>query len=155
METTTFIEKFKKNGHVFETEITVERTPGNLGELRMTRGRYFDYIGDSITSANNVKVTFKTSGGTTWTDEYTEIVTPSGRGCVIAFQSGSELMSFIPNSGKALITGCWKKYGSYRGHAVGYFRGNNLNPNSRARVYHTCCAHLYDAAVGGTKYQAA
>lgn len=159
MTTTTFIEKRKKNGHEFLTEITVETTPGNLSELRMVRGRYWDYTGDHITACNNVKVTIKpiyagqVSEG--WTDTFTEVVTPTGKGVIVHFESGPEMMGFIPNTGKALIHGCWKKYGQYRGHAVGYFRANKLNVNTKSRVYHTCPAHLYDAAKGGTTFKAA
>jgi hypothetical protein len=145
MDNMTFTETRKRNGHTFETTITVERTPSSLGELRAVRGRYWDYMGDSITEAYTVKVTF--GGLSTWTDTYTEVVTASGRGCVINFQDGPELMAFIPNSGKALITGCWKKYGMYRGHAVGYLRAYGFRPESK-KVDHTCCARIYNAAKG-------
>lgn len=145
METTTFIERHKKNGHVFETTVTVERTPSSLGELRAVRGRYWDYMGDSVTEAYTVKVTF--GGLSTWTDTFTEVVTPSGRGCVISFESGPELMAFITGD-KALITGCWKKYGMYRGHAISYLRAYRFRPESKSKVDHTCCARIYAAAKG-------
>lgn len=161
MSTETFIQTRKNKVASFRTSITIERTPASLAEHRARRGRWFDYVGDAVTECNKVKITqtgldhttlsdgvTHPSGGSTYTEEYFEIVTAHGRGVIISFQSGDELMAFIPNSGKALIQGCWKKYGQYRGHACAYLSGNKLNVNSRAKVDHTCAARIYDAAVG-------
>lgn len=154
METTTFTESRKtKVASTWTTEITVSREPAYLSKYRAERPRWLDYVGDSVTSCNQVSVTRVTSYPSghqdTTTDSYFEVVTPYGKGCVIDFQSGSELEAFIPNTGtKALITGCWKKYGKYRGHSVGYMRANKLNVNSRAKVEHTCPAKIYAAASG-------
>lgn len=161
METTTFISTRKRNGHTFQTEVTVTRTPGSVSELRMTRGRYWDYMGDHITEVSKVTVSQRNiySNGdvedTSYDTTYTEIVTPFGKGCIIDFESGPELCGFIPTTGKALIYGCWKKYGQYRGHAIAWFKAHKLNVNTKSRVYHTCPAHIYDAAKGGNTYKAA
>ena len=164
MSTQTFVETRKNRVAKFNTSVTVERTPANLSEHRARRGRWFDYVGDHVTECYQVKVTFKTldhttlndgvthpSGGSEWTDTYFEIVTPFGRGTVFSFQHGDELIAFIPTSGKALIEGCWKKYGQYRGHGVGYMRANGLNVNSKAKVEHTCLAQIYSAAARGKR----
>lgn len=148
MTTTTIIEKSKNKVTSWETTITVTREPATLSEYRMERARWFDYVGDQVTSCTKVTVTFQSGTLSTWTDTYFEIVTPAGKGVVIDFQSGSELEAFIPNSGKALIYGCWKKYGKYRGHAVGYMRANGLKVESRAKVEHTCPAKIYAIAAG-------
>lgn len=144
---TTFIETIKRLGSV-TTAITVSREPVNLTKYRFERPRWFDYIADHITECFTVTVSFRT-GTTTWTDTYFEVVTPYGKGCVIDYEHSSELEAFIPNSGKALIHGCWKKYGSYRGHAVSYMRAHKLNVNSRTKVEHTCPAKIYSIAAGG------
>jgi hypothetical protein len=151
MNTQTFVETHRNRVAKFNTSVTVERTPATLSEHRARRGRWFDFVGDHVTECFKVKATFTSlnhttrhdgvthpSGGSTWTDEYFEIVTPAGRGLVYSFQDGDELIAFIPNTGKALIEGCWKKYGKYRGHGVGYMRANRLNVNSKAKVDHTC-----------------
>jgi hypothetical protein len=148
METLTFTETSKNMVHTWTTEITVSREPASLSKYRMERARWFDYVGDHVTSCNKVSVTFSGGDVTPVTNFYFEIVTPHGKGCIIDFEGGSELVAFIPNSGKALITGCWKKYGKYRGHGVGYMRANRLNVNSRTKVEHTCPAHVYDEASG-------
>lgn len=159
----TFVETHKNKVARFQTQITVERTPATLSEHRARRGRWFDCVADHITACFRVKVTYTSldyttlsdgvthpSGGSTHTNEYFEIVTPFGRGAVISFQHGDELECFVPTSGKALITGCWKKYGQFRGHAVGYLRANRLSASSKAKVDHTCCAAIYAGAVGTT-----
>jgi hypothetical protein len=161
MNTTSFVKTRKNKIASFRTAVTVERTPATLSEHRARRGRWFDFVGDYVTECFKVKVTFTTidhttfrdgethpSGGSVHTDEYFEIVTPFGRGCVVPFQSGDELECFIPSSGKTLITGCWKKYGQYRGHSVAYLAANQLSVNSKSKVDHTCCVRIYDAARG-------
>jgi hypothetical protein len=149
MTPTTFVETSKNKVHTRTTDFTVSREPATFSNHRMERARWFDYVGDHVTSCFKVTVTTKTEHSPAYTETYFEIVTPSGKGVIIDFQSGSELMSFIPNDGsKALIYGCWKKYGSYRGHAVGYLRANRLNPNSKSKVEHSCPAHLYAVASG-------
>lgn len=146
MNTETFVEKRTRNGHTFETTITVERTPASLSEHRMLRHRWFDYVVDHITECFEVKVTMK-SGLSEWTDTFFEIVTPAGRGAVVMFKDHSEIDAFIPNSGAPLIHGCWKKYGQYRGHAISYMRAHKLNVNSK-KVDHTCPARIYAIAAG-------
>lgn len=148
MTSTTFVETSKNRLTSWTTEITVSRERVSLSKYRMERPRWFDYVGDHVIECFKVTVSFG-KGESSWNDTYFEVVTPFGKGCVIDFQDGSELAAFIPNSGKALITGCWKKYGSYRGHAVSYLRGNHLNPNSRTKVEHTCLAKIYNIASGG------
>jgi hypothetical protein len=153
MDTSTFTETRKtKVTNTWTTGITVSRESVSLSKHRMERARWFDYVGDSVTGCNKVTVTVVTSYPSghqdSYTDTYFEVVTATGKGCIIDFQSGSELMAFIPNIGKALIHGCWKKYGSYRGHAIGYMRANKLNVNSRSKVEHTCPAKLYAIAAG-------
>ena len=143
---TTFIETSK---NTLSTAITVSREGVSLSKYRMERPRWFDYVGDHVSECFKVSVTFRVGDSTTWTDTYFEVVTPFGKGCVIDYDHGSELEAFIPNSGKALIHGCWKKYNSYRGHAVSYMRANKLNVNSRAKVEHTCPAKIYNIASGG------
>lgn len=156
METTTFIDTRKKNGHSFQTEITVERTPRTEP---LPEGRWLDTIGrDNITAVYNVRVSQRSifsSGpeGSAYVENYIEVETPHGKGCVIQFVDYNEMSAFIPKSGKALITGCWKKYGWYRGHAIAWMKAHKLNVNTRSRVDHTCCARIYDEAVGGTKYR--
>lgn len=148
MNIETFTETRKNKVTSWATTITVRREPATLSEYRARRGRWFDYVGDHVTACFNVIVTFTDSFGRSDTETYYEIVTPAGRGVVISFQDGDELEAFIPNTGKALIYGCWKKYGQYRGHAVGYMRANHLNVNTRSRVEHTCPAKLYAIAAG-------
>ena len=149
MTPSTFVETSKNKVHTWTTSFIVEREPASLSNHRMERARWFDHVGGSVTACNKVTVTTKTEHSNPYTETYFEIVAPSGRGCVIDFQSGSELEAFIPSDGsKALIYGCWKKYGSYRGHAVGYMRANRLNVNSKAKVEHTCPAKLYAVASG-------
>ena len=157
MTTTTFTEKTVHRGHTSLTEITREVTPGSISELRAVRGRWWDYVGDAVSAVNRVKVSFRSiyegsSYSEVRSEEYIEVITPQGKGVVVFFDAGPEMEGFVPNKGKALIYGCWKKYGRYRGHAVGYFRSLKLSPDSKAKVYHTCPAHIYDAAVGGNKY---
>lgn len=159
--TATFVETTKNRVATFKTTVTVERTPATLSESRIRRARWFDYVADAVTECWKVKVTFKHLSTVTaektidnldsgWTDEYFEIVTPYGRGCVVLYADKrcDELECFIPTSGKALIFGCWKKYGKYRGHAVGYLRANKLSADSRSKVEHTCPAAIYKAAIG-------
>jgi hypothetical protein len=155
METLTFTETRKSKvlpDNTWTTEITVSREPATLSKYRMERARWYDYVGDHITACNKVTMTRVTSYPSGHTDEvtetYFEVVTPTGKGKVTDFQGGSELEAFIPNSGKALITGCWKKYGKYRGHSVGYMRANKLNVDSRSKVEHTCPAKIYAIASG-------
>lgn len=160
MDTQNFVETSKNKVASFRRNVTVVREPATLSEHRARRGRWFDYVGDSVTECFKVTITFTSvdhttlgdgmthpSSGSTDTVTYFEIVTPFGRGCVISFSDRDELDCFIPNTGKALVTGCWKKYGSYRGHAVAYLKANRLSPSS-SKVQHTCLAVIYDAARG-------
>jgi hypothetical protein len=152
MTPSTFVETSKNRAGSWTTKITVSREPVNLTKYRMERPRWFDYVGDVITECFKVTVTFGEEClgcHAPWTDTYFEVVTPYGKGCVIDYEHSSELEAFIPNSGKALIHGCWKKYGSYRGHAVSYMRAHKLNVNSRTKVEHTCPAKIYNIASGG------
>jgi hypothetical protein len=153
MNTQTFTEARKtKVTNTWTTEITVVREPADLAKYQTEQARWFKTVGQHITSCNLVTVTMVTAYPSghrdSFTETYFEVVTPSGKGCVIDFQSGSELTAFLPKTGKALIYGCWKKYGHYRGHAVGYMRGNKLNVNSRSKVEHTCPAKIYAIAEG-------
>jgi len=148
MTPSTFVETSRNKVTSWTTEITVSREPISLSKYRMERPRWFDYVGDHITECFKVTLTF-TTNSTTWTDTYFEVVTSAGKGCVIDYEHSSELEAFIPNSGKALIHGCWKKYGKYRGHAVGYMQANKVNVNSRTKVEHTCPAKIYNIAAGG------
>lgn len=146
---TTFTETTKRRGITSTTEITVTREPATLSEHRMLRHRWFDYVGDAVTACFKVTATFKAGAVTTWTNVYFEIVTATGRGVVSMFDTHSEIDAFIPNNGSpALAHGCWKKYGMYRGHCVGYLRANHLSPDSRKRVEHTCPAKIYAIAAG-------
>ena len=147
MATKTFVERTRKHGH--ETTVTVETFGSALGELRAERGRYWDYVGDHVTLAREVKVSFRNELGGEFHDSYVEIETPFGVGCLVKFRdTGYELMAFVPHTGPALVHGCWKKYGSYRGHAVSWLRGKGLNVNSRTKVQHHCPLALYRAAAG-------
>jgi len=153
METLTFTETRKtKVASTWTTSYIVTREPASPSKYRMERARWFDYVGDHITASNKVKVTRVTSYPSghqdSFEETYFEVITPTGKGKVTDFQGGSELEAFIPNTGKALITGCWKKYGKYRGHSVGYMRANRLNVDSKAKVEHTCPAKIYAIASG-------
>lgn len=145
--TTTFIETYKNRVATFETKITVERKPASLSESRMARARWFDHVADHVTECFDVTVTFE-SGTSKWTETFFEIVTPSGRGCILRFNGAAEeLYAFVTNEGKGMIFGCWKKYGRYRGHAVGYLRAHGLKAESK-KVDHTCIGAMYAAASG-------
>lgn len=149
MATTTFVETRRNKIATFTTKITVVRTPATLSEKRMIRARWFDYVGDSVTACFNVEVTMDHGHGSTYTDKFFEIVTPTGRGCVVAYGDGSEELNvFIPNTGKALLYGFWNKHGHKVGHAGAYVRANRLNADSRSRCEHTCPLTIYNAARG-------
>ena len=150
MNATTFVETTKNKFATFTSTITVKTTPATLSERRMVRARWFDYVGDHVTACNTVEVTVDHGNGAVRTETFFEIVTPTGKGCVTILRDHEELDVFIPNSGKALIYGFWKKHGHMVGHAGYYVRANRINASSRAKVDHTCPARIYAAAAGKT-----
>lgn len=153
--TTTHTMKTRKSGRTFTTRVTVTRTPASLSESRMLRSRWFDYCHEFVTEVNQVEVHLASADyeDEGWTTTYLEIVTPNGRGCIVKFSHGEELMAFVMNSGKALAHGMWKKYGSRRGHCCAYLRAMNINPNSRTKVTERCPAALYATVRGeGSKW---
>ncbi len=146
--TATFVETTKNKFATWTSTITVKTTPATLSERRMVRARWFDYVGDHVTACNNVEVTVDHGNGAVRTETFFEIVTPAGKGCVTILRDHEELDVFIPNSGKALIYGFWKKHGHMVGHAGYYVRANRVNASSRTKVHHTCPARIYAAAAG-------
>jgi hypothetical protein len=149
MNTETFTETRRNKIASWQSTITVTRTPATLSKSRMTRARWFDYVGDHVTACFEVEVTVKSEHGEPRTEKFLEIVTPHGRGCVVAYGDGDEELNvFIPNSGKALLYGFWRKHGHMVGHAGYYVRGNHLNADSRSKVDHTCPAVIYATASG-------
>lgn len=164
METVTFVippSPTKKRPTVKKT-VTVKRTPTSLSEMRIRRDRWFHYAVDHITECYEVEVTVTYgSGGNPITDKFFEFVTPYGRGCVVTYggrdergydKPHGEVNAFIPTHGKALLHGFWTKRGHKVGHAGSYALAMGINPSSRAKVLHTCPAHIYDALAGGKKY---
>jgi hypothetical protein len=149
MPTESFVETRKNKLTTWTSTVTVTRTPATLSEKRIIRARWFDYVGDFVTACFNVEVTVDHGHGQVWTETFFEIVTPYGKGCVVATRDGEELDVFIPNDGhKALLYGFWMKHGHKVGHAGYYVRANHLNADSRTRVEHTCPARIYAAARG-------
>lgn len=160
MQTETFVQtrKIRKTNHIVSTTVKVDRTPKSLSESRMRQDRWYLYVRDHITGSNEVTVTINPTANLANPDTFFEVVTPHGVGCVIRFRGSlsrtgeqlytEEMMAFIPNSGPALIQGCWKKYNFYRGHAVAWMMAHRLDVNSRAKVTHTCAQAIYDAARG-------
>lgn len=69
-----------------------------VAELRMIRGRWWDYVGDHVTGATKLS-------------DYTyEVETPFGVGCVKLYlgETGAELVGFLPKgTKKALYWDCF------------------------------------------------
>jgi hypothetical protein len=150
MTSETFVETRKNRLTSWSNTITVTRTPATLSERRMTRARWFDYVGDFVIACFNVAVTVRDNFGREITETFFEIVTETGRGCVTLYQDGEELDVFIPNESghKALLHGFWMKRGHKVGHAGLYVRANRIDADSRKRVDHTCPARIYQWARG-------
>lgn len=151
-QVTTFVEKRRGKFSHAETTVTVKRKPTSLSEHRMLRHRWFQYAVDHIIECYEVEVSTVT-GTYSHSEKFFEFVTPHGRGCVLMYQTSSEINVFIPNDGSpALLHGFWKKHGRYVGHAGLYAMANKVNPDSK-KAQHTCPAVIY-AALAGKRYGA-
>lgn len=125
------------------------RTPSQVSAI--PAGRWSEYI-TNVTEVHAVEM-WTTNPSFPAREEYKargfEFVTPYGRGLIMAWRDGADVVAFIPNNTATptLFHGAWKKRGSWVHWGMDYIRAQGFNPASK-KVYHSCPAHIYDAAMG-------
>jgi hypothetical protein len=160
-QTESFVETKKKRGHVFETLVTVERTPASIGDLD-SGSRFYQTCGDAIRIVRKVHVWRQSmfDGGRLSPEDRGphdgqhgfEIVFACGAvGYLPADYENEDLIALVADF-KGYLAGLWcgRKYGMQRGPAVAWMfaqRSKRARQNAD-RVPTTCIAELYARANG-------
>lgn len=139
METQTFTTTRKKHGHTFSTAWRVAVEASKLAES-CKGDRWYKAMAPFITkveqwsiqsdmllqgSAVPTEAEWAEKAKHQWPDKIMVVHTKFGTACITMFQGGSAISGMTvngPRKATSKTLGTWRKYGSKRGHGMGYLR---------------------------------